>query len=101
MITKKPLSLDAKLKFTVPPIDEEVVDYFLRSQLTPISRRWIQGCYDFASNDQVNLFMLTARLDSFWLWEANKVYPEKFKEHIWALYEVEKIEKYICGDELN
>ncbi len=98
MTAEKLPSIDEKLKFKIPPIDEDVVDYFLRSEIKPISRTRIRGCYDFSSKEQMNQFMLESRLGSFWLWEAHKVFPEKFKDHIWALIEVEKIEKYMCGN---
>jgi hypothetical protein len=100
MTAERFLSLDEKLKFDIPPIDEDVVDYFLRREIKPISRNQIRTLHNIRP-EMMDLHMLTSRFDSFWLWEAHKKYPDKFKDHIWALIEVEKIEKYMCGNGLT
>lgn len=94
----KKVSLKKRLVYQIPPLDEDVVVYFLQKQIRPINKVGINAMVDFSSRDQMELYALISKLDSFWLWEAHKKYPEKFSEHFWAMYEVEKLVKYMAGD---
>lgn len=80
--SKRPL--EDRVEDIIPPLDGDVVDYFLAHGLLPVTKMPHRMIWEPSSGYAAEAY-ITARMNDYWLHEAYLAFPDKFAEHTWAL----------------
>ena len=73
-----------RVEDVIPPVDDDVVDYFLAHGLLPITKIPHRMLWEPAPG-RVAEASIASRMNDYWLREAYLAFPEKLAGHTWAL----------------
>lgn len=80
--SKRPLK--DRVEDVIPPVDGDVVEYFLTRGILPITKVPYQMSWDPTPGREAEAF-IAAKMNDYWLHQAYLAFPEQVTGHIWAL----------------